>query len=211
LKLPIYNGMAVVPYPGWTMYIMWAQGSDKLPTWCMGGIGAAAHYCNYTGVPWSWADTSSASKVGYGVVSMLDNNNPAFPNTFYSYPFATSVTNEEGERPVGSPAVAGYVLFIATNQKVSSQWCSTTNANLYAFNISGGPAYDGNRNGKMDAANYDAMIKSISGATSTGAFTIDRHVAFGVGTKVELFGDPNGFNNGVGAAGIRFLSWREIR
>jgi hypothetical protein len=211
LKLPIYNGMAIVPYPGWQMYIMWAQGSDKLPTWCMGGIGAAAHYCNYTGVPWSWADTSSASKVAYGVVSLLDNNNASFSNTFYSYQFATSVTNEEGERPVGSPAVAGYVLFIATNQKVSSQYCSTLNANLYAFNISGGAAYDGNRNGTLDAASIDAKIKSISGTTSTGAFTIDRHVAFGVGTKVELFGDPQGFNNGVGAAGIRFLSWREIR
>jgi len=26
-----------------------------------------------------------------------------------------------------------------------------------------------------------------------------------------MFGDPNDFNNGVGQAGVRILSWREVR
>jgi len=26
-----------------------------------------------------------------------------------------------------------------------------------------------------------------------------------------MFGDPNAYNNGVGQAGVRILSWREIR
>jgi hypothetical protein len=39
----------------------------------------------------------------------------------------------------------------------------------------------------------------------------DQHLVFGAGAKVELFGDPQDFNNGVGQAGVRILSWRESR
>jgi hypothetical protein len=31
------------------------------------------------------------------------------------------------------------------------------------------------------------------------------------GAAVEAFGDPEGFNKGVGQVGVRILSWREIR
>ena len=31
------------------------------------------------------------------------------------------------------------------------------------------------------------------------------------GAKIEAFGDPEDFNNGVGQVGVRILSWREIR
>jgi hypothetical protein len=28
---------------------------------------------------------------------------------------------------------------------------------------------------------------------------------------VQMFGDPNDYNNGVGQVGVRILSWREVR
>ena len=37
------------------------------------------------------------------------------------------------------------------------------------------------------------------------------YAIFGAGGNVQLFGDPADYNNGVGQAGVRILSWREIR
>ena len=54
-------------------------------------------------------------------------------------------------------------------------------------------------------------MKSIAGQRATAPFIVDQHLAFSVGGKVEMFGDPNAYNNGVGQAGVRILSWREIR
>ena len=31
------------------------------------------------------------------------------------------------------------------------------------------------------------------------------------GTNLQVFGDTEDFNNGVGQAGVRILSWREVR
>jgi len=40
----------------------------------------------------------------------------------------------------------------------------------------------------------------------------DQHLVMGVGgDSIELFGDPEDFNNGVGQVGVRILSWREAR
>ena len=36
-------------------------------------------------------------------------------------------------------------------------------------------------------------------------------LVFGAGTNLQMFGDKDDFNNGVGQAGVRILSWREIR
>jgi hypothetical protein len=40
---------------------------------------------------------------------------------------------------------------------------------------------------------------------------VDQHLAFGAGTKIEMFGDQNDYNNGVGHVGVRILSWRDLR
>jgi hypothetical protein len=34
---------------------------------------------------------------------------------------------------------------------------------------------------------------------------------FGTGRNVSIFGNKDDFNNGVGQAGVRILSWREVR
>jgi hypothetical protein len=41
--------------------------------------------------------------------------------------------------------------------------------------------------------------------------SFDQHLVFAAGDKVEMFGDPNDYNNGVGQVGVRILSWREVR
>jgi hypothetical protein len=205
---PIFNGMSVVPLGGWNMQILFAQGSDKLPTWCeiVTSIPMDSRGCSTN----NWG-TWGGGSIKYYVVSLYDQNSRNnMPASLFAYQFHTQTSNEEGERPTGSPAVAGYTFFIATNQFNSSAPCSVFNGNLYAFTFQATAAYDTNLSGGLDAAD-SPRIKQIVGATTTGAFTIDRHVAFGVGNTIELFGDPNGFNNGIGAAGIRMLSWREIR
>ena len=55
------------------------------------------------------------------------------------------------------------------------------------------------------------LVKSIAGSRATAPFIVDQHLAFEIGGKVQLFGDPNAYNNGVGNAGVRLLSWREVR
>ena len=55
------------------------------------------------------------------------------------------------------------------------------------------------------------LVRTIAGARATAPFIVDQHLVFGAGGNVEMFGDPNDFNNGVGQAGVRILSWREVR
>jgi hypothetical protein len=46
---------------------------------------------------------------------------------------------------------------------------------------------------------------------ATAPFIVDQHLVFSAGGKLQLFGDPDDFNNGVGQAGVRILSWRLVR
>ena len=55
------------------------------------------------------------------------------------------------------------------------------------------------------------LVKAITGARATAPFVVDQHLAFGTGHKVALFGDSTAYNNGIGQAGVRILSWREVR
>jgi len=55
------------------------------------------------------------------------------------------------------------------------------------------------------------VVKTISGVRATAPFIVDQHLAFGAGGKIDLFGDPTAYNNGIGMAGVRILSWREVR
>ena len=54
-------------------------------------------------------------------------------------------------------------------------------------------------------------MKTVAGARATAPFVVDQHLVFSTGTKVEMFGDANDYNNGVGQVGVRMLSWREVR
>ena len=55
-------------------------------------------------------------------------------------------------------------------------------------------------------------MRTLSGAgRATAPFIVDQHLAFGAGSKIELLGDANDFDNGVGDVGVRILSWRDVR
>jgi hypothetical protein len=55
------------------------------------------------------------------------------------------------------------------------------------------------------------FVRPTAGARATAPFIVDQHLVFGTGDTVESFGDPEDYNNGVGQAGVRILSWREVR
>jgi len=83
-------------------------------------------------------------------------------------------------------------------------------ATLYALTYIGGAAYDTNGDGKL--SNKDSTkAGTVTGARATAPFVVDQHLVFAAGGKVEMFGDPAGYNNGVGQVGVRILSWREVR
>ena len=108
------------------------------------------------------------------------------------------------------PAVAGDIVFFTTTVFNDSAPCSAPTANLYAFTYVGGAAYD-NTGDNAVTSKDTPLVKSIAGTRATAPFIVDQHLAFSTGGKVEMFGDPNAYNNGVGQAGVRILSWREIR
>jgi hypothetical protein len=93
---------------------------------------------------------------------------------------------------------------------------------------SGSAAYDSNNNGRLD--NNESNIVGTATGRATAPFIVDQHLYFATsagsggagsgngsstgdrtGAKIEAFGDPEDFNNGVGQVGVRILSWREIR
>jgi hypothetical protein len=112
------------------------------------------------------------------------------------------------------PAAAGDIVFFSTTTYKAAA-CSLPDANLYAMTFIGGPAYDTTGDGKVSTggkgASDSTKIRTTIGTRGTAPFISDQHLVFGTGTKVELFGDPEDFNNGVGQVGVRILSWRESR
>ena len=119
------------------------------------------------------------------------------------------------EKVSAFPAVAGDIVFFSTTT-YKQGGCSVPDANLYAFTFIGGPAYDTNNDGKVSAGGKSGpadspKVQTTTGARATAPFIVDQHLVFGTGNNIEMFGDPADFNNGVGQAGIRILSWREVR
>jgi hypothetical protein len=108
------------------------------------------------------------------------------------------------------PAVAGDIVFFSTTT-YNANACLLPIANLYAFTFIGGPAYDTNGDNRLTLSGDSTKVTSIPGARATAPFIVDQHLVFGTGGNIELFGDPDDFNNGVGQAGVRILSWREVR
>jgi hypothetical protein len=89
--------------------------------------------------------------------------------------------------------------------------CVMPDANLYALTFVGSAAYDATGDNKV-TNNETPKLKTLVGAgRATAPFIVDQHLAFGAGTKIEIFGDPNDYNNGVGHVGVRILSWRDLR
>ena len=54
-------------------------------------------------------------------------------------------------------------------------------------------------------------ITTVAGKRATAPFIVDQHLVFSAGNNIQMFGDPQDFNNGVGQAGVRILSWRDVK
>jgi hypothetical protein len=189
---PIYASSALLFIGTSDVYMFFATGSDLLPANAPGG-----------------ADTFKL----YG----LKDNSPAGGATTKFAVNLVKVTNSgglaTGERPSTSPSVAGDIVFYTTTTENASTPCADFSANLYALTYAGGAAYDTNNNGKLD--NNESPIAKTFAGRATAPFIVDQHLYTATsganGARVEAFGDPEDFNNGIGQVGVRILSWREIR
>ena len=179
---PIFNSMATVNVGGTQQYIFYGTGSDLLPQ----------------------TDKNTVHRL----LGVLDNGATG-SKTFERLLTKTgtsSVTSDE--RVTAFPAVAGDIVFFTTT--LLKTLCTAPDANLYAFTFIGGPAYDNtgdNTIGKTDTP----LVTTIAGQRATAPYIVDQHVVFGAGGNVSVFGDSTDYNNGIGQAGVRILSWREVR
>jgi hypothetical protein len=114
------------------------------------------------------------------------------------------------ERVTRLPAVAGDVVFFTTTAFKPALPCSPPDARLYALTFIGGAAYDTTGDRKITQADTP-LVKTIAGERATAPFVADRHLVFGAGGQISVFGDSQDYNNGVGQASVRILSWREVR
>ena len=179
---PIFSSMAAVAI-GTQEYVFVGTGSDLLPS---------------TGV-----------STQYKLLGVLDTGGSGTKT------FEIGLTKTDGsgddEKVSAFPAVAGDIVFFTTTSYKPTTPCLLPDANLYALTFVGGAAYDGTGDNKV-SKNESPKVRTLAGAgRATAPFIVDQHLAFGAGGKIEMFGDPNDFNNGVGNVGVRILSWRDIR
>ena len=188
---PIFSSMATVNVGGTQQYIFYGTGSDLL-----GG--------------------SDKNTINH-LLGVLDSGATGSKTLDRALAKSNNSTISIDERVTAFPAVAGDIVFFTTttynggsflyNQSTS---CSSPTANLYAFTFIGGPAYA--NTGQTSITNSTTpLVASIAGQRATAPFIIDQHLAFGSGSQLQMFGDPTAYNNGVGNAGVRVLSWREVR
>jgi hypothetical protein len=180
---PIFQSMATVNVGGTKQYVFLGTGSDLLP--------------------------ATDKNTTYHLMAVIDQG-AATGTQAFDQPLAKTITLSQDERVTAFPAVAGDIVFFTTTTYATSAPCTAPNANLYAFTFSGGAAYDTNNDGRFN--NTDTvLVKTVAGQRATAPFIVDQHLVFGTGGNISLFGNPDDFNNGVGQAGVRILSWREVR
>lgn len=189
---PVYASSALLFIGTTDVYMFFATGSDLLSSSAPGGAGTFKLYGLKDNAPASGATT----KFAIDLAKLTDTGGLA-----------------TGERPSTSPSVAGDIVFYTTTTESAGTPCADFTSNLYAMTYIGGGAYDTNNNGKLDN-NESPIVKTMQGR-ATAPFIVDQHLYTGTsgaaGARVEAFGDPEDFNNGIGQVGVRILSWREIR
>jgi hypothetical protein len=189
---PIYASSALLFVGSADVYMLFATGSDLLPSTAPGGTGTFKLYGLKDNAPAGGATTKFAINLA---------------------PVTNSGGLATGERPSTSPSIAGDIVFYTTTTESAGAPCADFSANLYALTYAGGAAYDSNANGKIDT-NESPIAKTLAGR-ATAPFIVDQHLYMGTsganGSRIEAFGDPEDFNNGIGQVGVRILSWREIR
>jgi hypothetical protein len=179
---PVFSSMAAVNVGGSQQYIFFGTGSDLLPSTTIG--------------------------TSYHLLGVLDKGTTGLKTLDQKLAKTDSRTMDE--KVTAFPAVAGDIVFFTTTDFQPATACTAPVANLYAFTFIGGAAYDTTGDGKVSGADTP-LVKSITGARATAPYVVDQHLAFAAGNKVALFGDPTAYNNGIGQAGVRILSWREVR
>jgi len=179
---PIFGSMASVNVGGANQYIFFGTGSDLLP--------------------------STGLETTYHLTGVLDHGGSG--SRTLDRALAKTAGRTADEKVTAFPAVAGDIVFFTTTTFRPSNSCKDQEANLYAFTFVGGAAYDSTGDGKVDKTDQP-LVKTIAGERATAPFIVDQHLVFGTASRVALFGDPQDFNNGVGQAGVRILSWREVR
>jgi len=180
---PVFSSMATVNVGGVNQYVFFGTGSDLLPS---------------TGVDET-----------YMLIGFVDNGTAGTETFTYALtPVAHGTANEE--KVSSFPAVAGDIVFFTTTTFKPQAPCTNPDANLYALTYIGGPAYD-NTGDNTVSSKDTPKVKTIAGTRATAPFVVDQHLVFGNGTNVAVFGDPQDYDNGVGQAGVRILSWREVR
>jgi hypothetical protein len=182
LSQPIFNSMAEIDVGTTLRYLFVGTGSDLLSS-----VGVSQQY---------------------KLLALLDQGNSG------SVTFTRLLAKVDGigddEKVTAFPAVAGDVVFFTTTTFRPAALCSLPDANLYALTFIGGAAYDSTGDGKVTNAD-SPKVTTIAGVRATAPFVVDQHLVFGAGKSLQMFGDPQDFNNGVGQAGVRILSWREVR
>jgi len=186
---PIYASSALLFVGSVDVYMFFATGSDLLPATAAGGTGT------------------------FRLIGLKDNAPGGGATTKFVEELAP-VSNvggySVGERPSTSPSVAGDIVFYTTTVQDAEGYVTS---NLYALTYLGGAAYDSTGDGQV-AANESPVIRTVLGRASA-PFIVDQHLYFASsgesGASIEILGDPEDFNNGVGQIGVRILSWREIR
>ena len=180
---PIFGSMSTVNAGGAAQYIFFGAGSDRLPS----------------------VDTTTT----YHLLGVLDNGPGAGTKTFSRTLVKTSGRTAD-ERVSGLSAIAGDIVFFTTTTFKPAAGCQAEDANLYALTFIGGAAYDSTGDHRVDTRD-SVVVKTITGERATAPVIVDQHLVFGTTSRVAVFGDPARFNNGVGQAGVRVLSWREVR
>jgi hypothetical protein len=204
---PLFASMATVNVGGTNQYVFVGSGSDLLP--------------------------SNGVNQSYSLLVILDNGATGTKTAEILLEQTDWPATSGGDEKVTAfPSVAGDIVFFTTTTYHPTTSCSPFTANLYAFTFIGGPAYDTNNDGTLTASagggggkgggkkggggggstSPDSQkVFSTSGVRATAPFVVDQHLVFSAGGILQMFGDPNDFNNGVGQAGVRILSWRAVR
>jgi hypothetical protein len=196
---PLFSSMATVAVGSTNQYIFVGTGSDLLP--------------------------SDSVNQSYSLLVILDNGTTGSKTAEILLESTDGSGNDE--KVTAFPSVAGDIVFFTTTSYAPTTPCTPFSANLYAFTFIGGPAYDTNNDGSLSTGSSggkgggkkgggstsgdSTKVFSSAGVRATAPFIVDQHLVFSAGGKLELFGDKDDYNNGVGQAGVRILSWRLVR
>jgi hypothetical protein len=147
----------------------------------------------------------------FKLAGVLDNGGSG--TITFQHTLATVDGSGDDEVVSSFPAVAGDIVFFTTTSLKPQNPCSMPDANLYALTFVGSAAYDSDADANTTVStNESPRVKTLAAAgRATAPFIVDQHLVFGAGNTIQVFGDANDYNNGVGHVGVRILSWRDLR